>query len=350
MRHHLLISIVGILIIAVALAGLLSELGSLSNPADAQQNESSIILENGTKMTFQTYNLPSNSAGLGANTSGTTSDGKTNGTSSNTTGTNAGASASLTSSTNNNPSDTTSSTSKTNSSSLNLTSSTSAINTSSSSTTGITNGNSSQTTSAAKTNTGLLFSPGNSTDRCYAPPPNVPLFEVSGAAHTRYLRESIGGQYEAGTWNQVDTKSFDYQALMMLPDAIPLIFSFPWNGLTLSLMSEPQEQPSSLYSDTITVKPYTTGQTILPGVIPTSLSIQNVNINGQFTPETAIFNSSGTVSSYTWQSNIYDFSSDQLNGDTTTNDPLYTQLPPDLPIRIKQLAQQITASANTPYE
>jgi len=45
---------------------------------------------------------------------------------------------------------------------------------------------------------------------------------------------------------------------MMLPDAIPLIFSFPWNGLTLSLMTEPQEQSSSLYADTITVKPYTT--------------------------------------------------------------------------------------------
>jgi len=35
----LLVSIVGIVIIAVALAGLLTELGSLSNPADAQQNE-----------------------------------------------------------------------------------------------------------------------------------------------------------------------------------------------------------------------------------------------------------------------------------------------------------------------
>jgi transglutaminase-like putative cysteine protease len=411
MRHHLLVSIVGIVIIAVALAGLLTELGSLSNPADAQQNENSITLENGSKITFQTYNLSSNSAGPGADSSGTisadktnstasnttatssdtsgtpaspgktnavpsgttgtngdktattSSTGKTNGTSSNTTGTSGDTSTSLTSSTNNNGTGTTgtngdktattSSTGKTNNTSLNSTgtlpSSTGAANTSASSTTGATNGNSGQTTSAAKTNTSLLFSPGNTTAQCYGLS-HTPVFEVSGAMHTGYLRQSVGGEYEDGAWTQVDTKSFDYQALMMLPDAIPLIFSFPWNGLTLSLMTEPQEQSSSLYADTITVKPYTTGQTILPGVVPTSLFLQNVSVNGQFTPETAIFNSSETMFSYSWQSNIYDFSSDQLNEDITINNPFYIQLPSDLPTRVKQLAQQITASATTPYE
>jgi transglutaminase-like putative cysteine protease len=160
----------------------------------------------------------------------------------------------------------------------------------------------------------------------------------------------VGGEYIDGNWTQVNTKSFDYQASMMIPDAIPLIFSFPWNGLTLSLMSEPQARPASSYSDTITMKPYTAGQTILPGVIPTSLFLQNVGINGQFSPETAIFQSTAPESSYTWQSNIYGFTSDQLNGDTTVNNPTYTQLPSDLPVRIKQLAEQITAAATTPYE
>jgi transglutaminase-like putative cysteine protease len=160
----------------------------------------------------------------------------------------------------------------------------------------------------------------------------------------------VGGEYVDGNWTQVSTKSLDYQASMLLPDAIPLIFSFPWNDLTLSLMSEPQARPASLYSDTITMTPYVAGQTILPGVIPTSLFLQNVDINGQFTPETAIFQSAATESSYSWQSNIYGFTTDQLNGDTTINNPTYTQLPPDLPVRIKQLAEQITALATTPYE
>jgi transglutaminase-like putative cysteine protease len=369
MRHHLLVSIVGILILGVALAGLLNELGSLSNPADAQQNENSIALENGSKITFQTYNLPSSSAGLIADMSGKTSADKTNGTSSNTTPINSDTSGTPASSgktnaipsgttrTNDDKAATTSSTAKTNGTSSNTTgtsggtstSSISAINASSTKSSVLTKGNSGQTTSTTKTNTGLLFSPGNTTAQCYGLP-HTPVFEVTGAMHTGYLRQSVGGEYEDGTWTQVDTKSFDYQALMMLPDAIPLIFSFPWNGLTLSLMSEPQEQPSSLYSDTITMKPYTTGQTILPGVIPTSLFLQKLSVNGQFTPETAIFNSSETMFSYSWQSNIYDFSSDQSNADLTINDPFYTQLPSDLPTRVKQLAQQITASAATPYE
>ena len=321
MRHHLLVSIVGILVVAVAIAGLLVELASLSNPADAQQNENSITLENGSRLTFQTYNMPSSSTGTGANTSGATStNSETGGTSSNTTGTGAGTPAS----------------------------STGKSSTASSSTT-VTNGNSSQTTSTTKTSTGLSFSPGNTTAQCYDPP-HTPVFYISGAVHTNYLRTSVGGEYVDGNWMQVNTKSLDCQASMMIPDAIPLIFSFPWNGLTLSLMSEPQEQPAASYSDTITMKPYTTGQTILPGVIPTSLFLQNVGINGQFTPETAIFQSAAPEFSYTWQSNIYGFSPDQLNGDTTVNNPTYTQLPSDLPARIKQMAEQITASATTPYE
>ena len=321
MRHHLLVSIVGILIVAVALAGLRVELDSLSNPADTRQNENSITLENGSKLTFQTYSEPSGSAGTGANTSGATStNGKTSGTSSNTTGTDAGTSAS----------------------------STGKPSTASSGATG-TSGNSSQTTPTNKTSTGLSFSPGNTTAQCYDPP-HTPVFYISGAVHTDYLRTSAGGEYIAGVWTQVNTKSFDYQTSMMIPDAVPLIFSFPWNGLTLSLMSEPQARPASSYSDTITMKPYSAGQTILPGVIPTSLFLQNVGINGQFSPETAIFQSTATESSYTWQSNIYDFTPDQLNGDTTVNNPTYTQLPSDLPTRINQLAQQITASATTPYE
>jgi transglutaminase-like putative cysteine protease len=192
--------------------------------------------------------------------------------------------------------------------------------------------------------------PGTSTAQAYDLPPKIPIFEVSGAAHTNYLRVAIGEEYNNGNWTQMDAIFLNYQNNTSLQALVRSNYKLPVNGLPLALMSEPQQQPSNLYTDIISLKPSDPTQEINSGVIPTSLFLQKLNISGRYRPGIDVFYADAPLSSYTWQSNIFDFSLAQLNSDTTIIDTKYSAMPSDLPIRIKRLAQQITTSATTPYQ
>jgi transglutaminase-like putative cysteine protease len=310
MRNRLLLSILGILVVATALAGLLSQLDSLTNPNNIQQKNDSLTLtpdiplklENGSTITLQTINKSSGNSGAATSSPGPT--GTSNATPSSG---NSGAATST-------PSPT---------------------------------GTSNATPSSSNVENSLSYTPSTTTKQCQELP-HIPLFKVSGATHTSYLRTATGDEYNGDSWTQLDAIYLSYKNQDVIPELVNASLRFPWNGLTISLMSEPQQSPS--FTDIISLNPVMQYEKLNAGVIPISLYPQYVNLDGQYRPGIAIFNSLSAVSSYTWQSNIFDFSIEQLNGDTTIDDSRYYQLPLDMPIRIKQFAQQITASATTPYQ
>ena len=62
-------------------------------------------------------------------------------------------------------------------------------------------------------------SPGTSTSQAAEPDP-VPLFQVTGAANTGYLRTATGDQYSNGQWTRLDPLELPYRGLA---DVRPLV-------------------------------------------------------------------------------------------------------------------------------
>ena len=85
------------------------------------------------------------------------------------------------------------------------------------------------------------------------------------------------------------------------------------------------------------------------GVMPTSIDLQRVDLDGVFHPFSATFVSEDATVAYSWSSNVSSFSEGQYLAAAAVADGAYTQLPPGLPARIGELARQITAPYDSPY-
>ncbi len=186
----------------------------------------------------------------------------------------------------------------------------------------------------------------------------TPVFEVSGAAHTGYLRTAVGDAYENGLWRQLDPAQLDYPRLASVPDLVrsfiaspPADSAFALKGrLNPALLALPVAPPARSHSDTITVRPGPVFREIPAGRVPTSRYLASVSQEGILMPFSATFSISKAVPGYAWLSGIPDYSGAQLDAATPSSDRTYTQLPADLPSRVRELALKITASASTPYQ
>ena len=187
------------------------------------------------------------------------------------------------------------------------------------------------------------------------PPPRRPLFEVSGAEHTAYLRTATGDVYRNGRWLQLDPVSLYSAALGEIPvalrsliDSPPEILSpIPDTRLVTSLLAGYETAPVEAHTDLISV--VSTSKYIPPGIVPTSLHPQRIFSDGSFRPFSVTFYLGTASSSYSWSSTVPAFSEDQLAKAEASSDPTYTQLPEDLPSRIGDLALEITSGHVGPY-
>ena len=185
-----------------------------------------------------------------------------------------------------------------------------------------------------------------------------PIFEVAGAANTGYLRVTVGDVYRNGLWLTLFPVELASAANARVPQLITSALrrpdgpfaSIPDNRLDLSLVRQYETTPANTFTDRIRITPIGSLHAIPRGPVPVSENLQSINVQGRFFPFSDTFSSDGSIAQYSWTSRVPQYSQSQLSGARAASDPTYTQLPADLPARIRELALNITRGHSGPYE
>ena len=202
----------------------------------------------------------------------------------------------------------------------------------------------------------LGMSGGTTTAQATRPDP-IPLFVVTGAAHTSYLRTTVGDVYDKGWWRQLEPVSLAYKANQSVPHLVRnemaredgLLASLPAGRVDSALLARFDADPAVTVTDTIRVESLAASGKIPAGVVPTARSLDSVEFDGRFRPFSGTFVLTGAVASYSWVSQAPRFSEAQLSAAAAVSDSTYTQLPESLPQRIRDLAQEVTDGHDSVY-
>ena len=202
----------------------------------------------------------------------------------------------------------------------------------------------------------VTFSPGTTT-RQSPGLSHIPVFNVSGAANTSYLRTAVGDVYQGGHWRQLDPVTISYTAGDSVPGTVRSLYSSQ-SGRFASLPEFRRESESlfgflegfdSLYLDRIRINPAGDFTELAAGLAPTSLHLQSADRNGAVYPFSSTYSTNDSMETFSWNSDIPSYSAAQYAGAAAASDPTYTRLPEDLPERIRELALTITAGHATAY-
>ena len=183
------------------------------------------------------------------------------------------------------------------------------------------------------------------------------VFIVAGAAHTRYLRNAVGDVYEDGKWRALDPVSIEYDPDESIPQLVndeingrsESFNDLPGDRINASLLARYRVDASVTYTDTIRLEATEELGNIPAGTIPTSRSLIEVGVSGQFRPFSGTFAAAEAAKSYEWVSQIPQFSEAQLMSASAVDDPTYTRLPEGLPARIRDLALEVTQGHTSTY-
>ena len=194
--------------------------------------------------------------------------------------------------------------------------------------------------------------PGVTTRRA-ARPDLEPVFRVSGAVDTAYLRTAVGDTYTDGGWTQLDPVVLPYGANDRVRPLVERRLSGPPDYTSpdpeSALLAWDRTVPDGeLRVNEITVYPHEGSGHVPPGVLPISLGLDVIQADGELRPFSATFTSEFAWDSYSWVSGIPELSEEQLAEARAVTDPTYTQLPGDLPKRVWELAREITRGRPRP--
>ena len=173
-----------------------------------------------------------------------------------------------------------------------------------------------------------------------APPSNAPVFRVSGATHTRYLRTSTGDIYEGGIWSAESGPSVSLEPNAPVADALgSLVQDLPW----------PTAAPRRELSDEIVITP-SPGVELLPdGVLPLAQHLRRVDVSMNYFPFSDTLASDVELPSYAMEVTLQSFALSQRINASPVADQAWLQLPATLPRRVRNLAEQITGGESAPY-
>ncbi len=186
---------------------------------------------------------------------------------------------------------------------------------------------------------------------------HVPVFSVTGASNTWYLRTAVGDVYEGTHWRQLDPVSMPYGAGDNVIDLVKESYTSRSDGFgplpshrveTESLFGL-RETPASSRHNQLHLEPAGMFTDFPAGLAPTSLHLQSVEHDGQFFPFSATFSADDSGESYSWTSDIPSYTAGQYAAATSASDPTYTALPEGLPERIRDLALAVTSGHTTTY-
>ena len=185
----------------------------------------------------------------------------------------------------------------------------------------------------------------------------VPVFQVTGGVSTGYLRTATGEIYSDGGWSQIDPVQLRYHQ----GDALPTLVERNQSHWDLSgspmapsamagLLAWPEPGFGTLLGlDRIQVSTHPQAGGIPAGRKPISLRAEQIMADGSYAPLSATFSSEGSPTEYSWIAQHVEFPREQLVGATSFTDAAYTQLPEDLPPRIRELALNITSGHEGAY-
>ena len=198
--------------------------------------------------------------------------------------------------------------------------------------------------------------PGTST-RQAGQPIAIPVFRVEGAANTNYLRTAVGDVYENGGWRQLDPVGLNIADNESIPDEVWRQFisgtgefsHLPFERRSSAALFGQRQNPIRVRNEQIRVFTAEGYATLPLRTMPVSPDLQNIIVDGDYYPFSGTYHINNLVSSYSYTSRIVSYSSGEYLRARVVADPTYLQLPPDLPARIRELAEQVTAGHNSPY-
>ena len=184
------------------------------------------------------------------------------------------------------------------------------------------------------------------------------LFKVTGARNTSYLRVSVGDTYENGQWQQLDPVSVSHSPDEDILREVVAEFSnqsspfafLPESRRNLELLHGFQATPTRIITERMKIRPFDSSVRIPAGSTIISLNMEKIDREGSYYPFSATFDARQSTEAYSWRSNYTVFSSNKLNAAKAVDDPTYTQLPEDLPDRVRRLALDITAGRRSAFE
>ena len=197
----------------------------------------------------------------------------------------------------------------------------------------------------------------STTTRQAGEPSHTPVLRVRGAARVRYLRTGVGDVYANGGWTQAPQVELPYdgnspvQELVRqtLPERLGTGLS-PLQNPESALLAWPAESfGKTLETDAITLSPVPPATRMPPGVVPISLHPDYIQVSGAYRPFSTTFRNEAPLPEVTWTVRLPSFTLDQLERATASADPAYTQLPGDLPQRVRQLAHSVTDEHSGPF-
>ena len=193
-----------------------------------------------------------------------------------------------------------------------------------------------------------VVAPSVTADRSESPEP-LPVFWVSGAFHTRYLRTATGDVYENGEWTQVDPGFLPAGKGALVPDTVLEALEqlrgasragLPPERLDRALLVYPTVEPAELVPDVVVVTPYFEGGMFSAGSVPSAGFLFKVDVPSAYYPFSATLSVRGPTGSYRLETTIPRFAPDDMLAAAPAADPAYLQLPEDLPSRVLDLAAQ----------
>ena len=163
-------------------------------------------------------------------------------------------------------------------------------------------------------------------------PPHIPLFDVSGAAGISYMRSTAPSLYDDNMWKIDPSESFSpYLGERLTPDV---------KNFSKLTVSDVKVTPMQKFESGSLPLPTSMYPASVSSALPLTYSAD----------EQAFISPKGMPDSYSFQSINYSFDPAFLNKASVDANSKYLKLPATTTDRVKQLAQDITQGASSPYQ
>ena len=172
------------------------------------------------------------------------------------------------------------------------------------------------------------------------PPDDDPVFRVTGAAHTRYLRTATGDTYLDGTWSQLNRTAVPLEQDASVAEAL---------GDLAAQLHLPEAAPLHEFTDHIVVTPIEEDDTLPASVLPASSHLRSIDTPATYFPFSETLASNRELARYGMESTVPLFALRQKVTAAAVADPSYLELPDDLPPRVRELAAQVAGGEPSAY-
>ncbi len=202
----------------------------------------------------------------------------------------------------------------------------------------------------------VFWAPGTTAERV-SMPETKPVFRVTGASATGYLRTSVGDEYTGQGWGRLDPVELDYLANTPTHQLVYAVLVedgeadiLPWKDAGVAFLPWPDATAEETVRQRITVSAYEPDGKVPAGRAPIAIGADFMDTDGLYRPFSGTFSTDGEVDEYGWMSAERRFSEETLLGASAYLDATALGLPESVPERVRVLAEEITSEHGSVYE